>query len=277
MDIREENAEYEVYRNFWQSNLQQIEHIHAGLRIYLAQLEDKYTDFDALYEKLMDRIDLLSSVYASYNSIHGKEYIIRLRTVLNNYRATRHDREVQFNLVHFLLDKATELRDESVQNFPALSHKNTKEICHVHSISYSAEQSARYKYITFTRNGSSFITECDAAHIIESKDALIEQCSAKNVYIIFREKKIPVIDLFSAQDRLNAPPHYYIIVKWHKHIKCFAADRTGKRIYAGNDFVKTKTRPLSEANRIARGFLRIHGCSHIVLSWERVHPDYARK
>ncbi len=99
---RDRIYEYEKHREFWQNGLQLIEEVSASLESSLALLEKKYADFDSIYEEAMDRIDELAAIYSGINTIQGREYVLRLKALMREYRNRYSIEGINFNALYYL-------------------------------------------------------------------------------------------------------------------------------------------------------------------------------
>ena len=79
-------SKYQRYREFWQNNIQGIEDIIGIIEKQLFQLERQYSDFDSAYDEIVSQIDILSSIHSCFNTMSGKEYILKLKSLLKEYK-----------------------------------------------------------------------------------------------------------------------------------------------------------------------------------------------
>lgn len=264
-----DTLEHPEYNEFWQNNLQGIDDLSRNLEKYFLSLEKKYTDFDSIYSEITNRVDLLSSIYSSYNNLKGRDYLLKLKALLNDYKKRYTVDGIDFNTIHYLYNKINALRQESFENFPAFLHdysygteikKNTDKYADF----LSKEIKARYKWITFKRNGSWFITRYDMIDLVRSGEAELMH-SDSDIIIRYNKEMIKIIDVFSrfsAGDREKI--NYYNIVHFRNEVKAFAAAELGKKILSGTDFISPQLIPFQKT-RISPGKIRIFGKNHIFL------------
>ena len=257
-----ENNDYQL---FWQHNLQKLEEINIRIEKTLLALEKKYIDFNTVYNQLHSEIDVLMSIYSSFNNLLGLEYLLKLKSLLNDYRKRYTHESIRFNVLFFLHSKIKELRDESFSRFPELTHTNK---------AFSSEREAHaitielpFKWITFMRNESWFITSFDEISLIKFEDVYDTiQEHGGDCSIEVSGKRMNIIDLMSKfrkdnQERTN----YYVLVKKGQITRCYAAYSIGKRLYAKHDIIEKKLikyRTLPAHS----GHMRIFGKNHIYIS-----------
>jgi len=257
--------EYARYREFWQDTIEKLDEVLHRIEGSFFRLEKKYAEFDSIYDELLRQLDLLISMYSCFNNLPGIDYLMKLKSLLNDYRK-RYTREgVSFNVIYYLHAKVVELRDSSLSNFPNLPHaeKPAAEA----DAKKPAPVEAPFKWITFARSGSWFITRFDEVRIIRFEDAE-QDISETDGYMYIRHdgKKIRVQDLFSRYMKSGwERPECYIVVDRRNKRRCFPASSLGRRIYSRNDIFDKKIKSV-RSDSMMKGFLRIFGKNHIVLA-----------
>jgi hypothetical protein len=259
------NSDNNDYQLFWQHNLQKLEEINNRIEKTLLALEKKYIDFNTVYNQLHSEIDVLMAIYSSFNNLLGLEYLLKLKSLLNDYRKRYTHESIRFNVLFFLHSKIKELRDESFSRFPELTHAN--------KASSSEKKPQRipielpFKWITFMRNESWFITPFDEISLLKVEDVydtLREHDGNCNIEV--SGKRMNVIDLMSKFRRENPErTNYFVLVKKGEITLCYAAYRIGKRLLSkhniiANKLIKYRTLPAHS------GHIRIFGKNHIYLS-----------
>lgn len=253
------------YQLFWQNNLQKLEEINNRIEKILITLEKKYIGFDDIYRQLNDEIDVLLSIYSSFNNLLGIEYLLKLKSLLNDYRERYTHDSIRFNVLFFLHSKIKELRDESFSKFPELAHRS--EIIHKDKKPIITNIELPYKWVTFQRNKSWFITYYDNITVLKMEDIFCSIYEEGGVsYFSISEKKIKIIDLMGTflKEQFERPNYYLLITKKNINI-CYAAYSMGKRLFAKSDIISKR---LIKYNTLPNhaGHLRIFGNNHIYLS-----------
>lgn len=245
------------YREFWESNLQKMEEISSRIEKTLVRLEKKYVDFDESYEELISSINLLLSIYGSYNNLQGIDYLLKLKACLGEYRKRYSHEGIRFNVLYYLHAKVMELRGGSFDRFPRMQHNATVETAPPVG---RTDFEPTHKWITFSRYDAWFITPYDDVVIIPRNSALLtfegldghEHLTHGGVDFLIIDSIIP-----RECDR-GEPPELYIIASG----SCYAASSAGKRILAGRDIMRGKLKSYPHA----RGkFIRLFGKNHIWL------------
>lgn len=247
------------YKEFWQTNLHNIENISKNIEKQIFNLEKKYSDFDSVYLEITNQLDVLSSIYAGYNYLNGTDYILKLKALLNNYRKRYTQEGISFHTIQFLYSKINALRDLSFSEFPALDHTQN-----IDDTDKKQKRDMPFKWVSFYRNGSWFISDYKTLdiqkyyHTVAIKD--------HNLSIKFNNSDIAVIDIFSKTGTAHKENINYILIiaKEGNSVKCYAATRIGRQIYAANNILSSQIRPISNVTRYA-GKVRIFGKTHVYL------------
>jgi hypothetical protein len=267
------NYKYISYNDFWQNSLQRIEGITKNLEQNFYKLEKKYYDFDKFYDEISTEIDVLTSIYSSHNNLKGREYILKLKAVLAHYKKKYFCNEIEFKVIHFLNSKINKLRELSIEKFPKMEHSYSvcKDISDDDKVDQNVQKynklknSAKYKWITFQKNGSWFITQCDMFQIIRQEESQIIDSNKPLLNINYDDTVLPVIDIFSKfpgnkKERIKL----FIIINFKNKLKCFAVNKPGKIIMANNDFITPHLKAFQKS-KISSGRFRIFGKNHIYL------------
>jgi len=266
-------SNYHKYREFWQNNLQGIDSITKNLENDLFKLEKKYSDFESIYDEIMDQIDILSSIYSNFNSIQGQEYILSLKSLLKEYKKKHTHDGMNFNAIYYLHSKISELTNNSINKFPKLNHssniytENNKKIeTHLYTNRYT-NRIRPHKWITFFRNGSWFITPYMEIQIVKFNDAeIFSSYESDTMFIKIDGKLLEVIDLFSkSPEWCDKHITYFLIITQNVEIKCYAVNKIGKKILAKKNFIKAALKPFKKKNLISSGCLRLFGKNHIYI------------
>lgn len=208
---------------------------------------------------------MLSSIYSSYNNLKGKEYLLRLRSLLKNYKQKHSHDSINFELIHHLYSKIEMLRNSSFDEFPSMDHSS------ILSLDIEDEpqerpglEKYRYKWITFYRNGSWFISRYDSHELKESDNENLQNYPDSG-RIAFKGGEIDIVDHFSrfSPEDEKTPP-YFLMVDYKNRITGYAVTKPGKRIYAEKNVIEPAIVPFTKSSSY-RGRVRIFGKHHIFL------------
>ena len=152
MDHKQKNnVSIQEYGELWNFNIQKIEEIHNRLEMFLRNLEAHYSEFENLYADIMSQAEILSSIYAAYNTIRGAEDVLKLVSVLRSFQKRYTREEMDFNLIHRLLERIRIVRDASFEEFPVLSHLTPPPINPDEEADKTSHEEMPFRWITFER------------------------------------------------------------------------------------------------------------------------------
>ncbi len=264
MEERQQRAAYGDYAELCNFNLQKIEQMCHAVETSIHRLEGNYAGFEAMYADIMRQLDMLSSVYAAYNTIAGGEDVLRLKAVLRDY-ASKYTREgLDFNLVHNLLLKISDARNAAFEDFPALPHheQNRPERQRVSRLpDYSGRA---HRWISFRRGRSWFLAGFETMRVCENAGFPLLSTEEPDYLTVDIDATVYRIkDLFIKS--LDSPvlPRLYLLLDGGQFN--YAADEIGKRIYARRDFIHPGIIPFRNIHSLSPGRVRLFGKQHIVL------------
>jgi len=215
----------------------------------------------------MQQLDILSSIYAGYNIIQGSEYILRLKSVLQSYRR-RYTREgLDFNLIQYLLMKISEVRDASFNTFPEVSHEEMPFVVSGSSPVEADYSGKKYKWVTFERNRSWFISPFMTIDIMKNENYPVVSVEEPDyIYFEINNHIVKVKDIFITSLAEPETPSYFILLDGK--LKNFAANLIGKRIYAGQNIIHPFIKPFKNLHEhpLSPGRIRLFGKNHILLN-----------
>ncbi len=258
--------EYEQHREFWQNGLQIIEELSASLESSLALLEKKYADFDSIYDTAMGSINTLAAIYAGVNTVQGHEYVLRLKSLMREYRKRYSIEGINFNALYYLHSRIKDLRDKSFSDFPRLDHSPAQTV--TRPAATVKTLTVKHRWITFERNGSCFIVPYGRLEIIEYRNADLRSDPERMGFLLYRDgAALEIRDIFASTTSNKIRPAFFVIVESNGIASCFAASRIGKKILSRRDIISPALKPPSHGG-LARGSLRLFGRNHLF-----IHPD----
>ena len=77
---------YVKYNDFWQNSYQRLDDITKSLERDFFDLEKRHFGSDSIYENIITKIDILSSIYSSLNNLHGREYLLKLKALMKDIK-----------------------------------------------------------------------------------------------------------------------------------------------------------------------------------------------
>ncbi len=268
------NYKYIKYNDYWQNSLQRLEGITKNLEQNFYKLEKQYYNFNKFYSEIITEIDILAAIYSGHNNLKGKEYILKLKALLAHYKKRYTHEGIDFKIIHFLNTRINKLREISVEQFPRMEHiysvredipdENDRIDPDIQKYN-ELKNSAKYKWITFRRNGSWFIARYNKFQIIREEESQPTDNKEPGIKIKYKDTMLPVLDIFSGfRDNRKEHIKLFLIIKFNNKLKCYAVNKLGKAIMADTDFITPRLNAF-EKSSISSGRLRIFGRNHILL------------
>lgn len=264
MDKILKNKDADYYSKFWECNIQSIEDISLELSKLLSNLKEKNLTDGELNESIMSKIELLLSIYSSYSTLEGREYLLKLKTIFRNYVDLEKKKSAYVNTFDFLISKINDIRNNELKSFPYKKH-NDLDILDENPIILTQktnESDYDFKWICFVRNGSSFVLKYDKIEILKTNDTKVYN---RNNKLIFRynDKELTIIDLFkeSLFHKNEIPP--YIIIR--NETESFAVDLFEKKYLSKKNILIDNIVDYNYPNKIALGYVKLSGKRYIYL------------
>ena len=254
-------SEIEEYRSYWENNLQKIEEISGRIERNLVKLEKKYIGFEESYEELISSIDLLLSIYSSYNNLKGAEYLLKLKACLSSYKKKYTHEGIKFGMLYHLHSKVLELRNVGFADFPGFFRKQ-KNIAPTEELKIDFLIS--HRWITFQRFSSWFITPYEKLTIKDHREVDINTNRKDGFALLsFNNRQYPInILMMYSPGKKTERVNHYIIINYNGKEICYPAFSVGKRILAGMDVIGRGLKPYHGTNR---KFIRMFGQKHIYI------------
>ncbi len=253
--------EIPIYRAFWEENLQKMEEISSRIERTLIRLEKKYLHFQESYDELTGSIDLLLSIYSSYNNLGGVEYLLRLKACITEYRRRYSHEGVRFNVLYHLHAKVKEMRNGGFAAFPRVRHRMVEK-----ASLPSPEPGfiATYRWITFGQNRARFVTPYDTVDILRADGAEVYfKDDAGQYCLAVKGVHHPVRELIPRQKTgAKEKTEWYILVRRGETASCYAAAERGRRILARKDIIGMQLKRYGQSER---SYVRLFGRNHIYL------------
>lgn len=258
--IKTKIQEHPAYIEFSGNNEQFLSDLTGTIRDIISDLKSRNSINDEIFFKLSETIDLGNTVFRSFSNHEGLELILRLKSISDIYKRNLNDNTNLIRISEHLLKKIEKF------NSSFYHEASTDEVIYP-ELPPEAEDSKQaplknlfFKWTTFERNGSLFITQFKHLEIAEYN--FIEDAEATES-IEYKGRIIPFADLMKTADSDFTHPAKILIID-HGKI-CYAADHTGREIHGSYDMISPLVEPLETTSRIFAGRVRIFGRRYLAL------------
>lgn len=253
--------ELESFYNIWTTCVHELDQIKSLVEGSAVSLEKKYGEFDEIYRTLEKRTALLSSVYSGINSIKGMEYVLKLKSLISGYRKKYTGEGISFSTISYLIENIGALMNESVENFPEISHDYNRINQEERKKAGDKVSDMQYKWASFRRNGSWFIKKFRVIEIIEASPEHFTESMEKPFSVLYADKFLNPDDLLAWKG--SSLPNYFLIIDG----RAYPADSLNKRIFSRGDIVSGRIEPfkMNVTSPLTPGRVRLFGKNHIYL------------
>ncbi|MBN1500854.1 MAG: hypothetical protein JW982_11890 [Spirochaetes bacterium] len=260
-EILENDISY--YTSYWQKNLESIEEITVELKKLILNLEDKHLNENELHESIESKINLLLTIYSSYNSIKGREYLQKIKALYKKYNHFYKKQSICLNTINYMMQKIDEEKNTSLSNFPGLKHEEPSiDKFNQGEYRYSRENRYNHKWLCFSRNGSRFIINYDTIKIISVSENDIV-FSEENLYLNYNDTRKIITDLFHESVFCKNRIPSTVIIKDNSVL--YGADSIDKKFLANKDILSASIKKYNFFNSVADGYLKLGGKRYIML------------
>jgi len=255
------------FKSFRDSNVSAISKAGIDIDFLISEIENDQNSLIKKIEIIDKSIEELRSIYFSFHSMAGSETLIRLRTVMQHYRSDSEKNKIRIAASHYLIKKLQSyMENKEFRNFEPFRtggefiHEIKTEKLQCEKI----EPQGKFKWITFSRNNSWFISRFRSLEIVEVKKFLsADAVKTKITLEITNGEKIEALDLMRGPRFPSIPG---IGIRLTPEGEFYAADMKGKEIYASEDFISPMITELDKsANPLYTGRVRLFGLNHLVL------------
>ncbi len=268
-DIKPDKSENH-YSQFRDGNINLISGISHALSEEIDSIIKKQNSLSSDISSVDDSLEALNKIYLSFHSMAGSEELIRLRTLIQHYRSDAEKNSTRLDASHFLLNKLKNLLEKKANRGTEPFRTGKEYFQDIEKNQQQRERSepqGKFKWITFSRNKSWFISRFRNLEIIEVKNIFSDNNIKTRVTLeTLNKEKIEAIDLMRSP-RLTSIPR--ISIRLSPNGAFYAADCKGKEIYADKDFISPMITEMNKSsNPIYTGRVRIFGKNHLYI------PEY---
>jgi len=256
-----------IYKSFRDSNISTISKTNIAIDFLISGIESDQNSLINKIEIIDKSIEELRSIYLSFHSMAGSETLIRLRTLMQHYRADAEKNKTRIAASHFLIKKIQSLLEnkEYTDSEPFRTEREyIQEIESDQQQREKSEPSGKFKWITFSRNNSWFISRFRNLEIVEVIKIFNSDAGKTRITLEIPDgEKIEALDLMRGPRFPTIPG---IGIRLTPEGEFYAADMKGKEIYASEDFISPMITKLDKSsNPLYTGRVRLFGLNHLFL------------
>jgi len=257
--IKNKIQEHPAYTGFSGTNEEFLSELAGTIRDIINDLNSRNSISDDIFNKLSDTIDISNAIFRSFSNHDGLEIILRLKSISEIYKRNLSDNTNLIKIAGHLLQKLEKFNTSFYHEASADEIIYPELPPEAESGNQESIKKLPFKWITFERNSSLFITKFTSLETVE-----YDSCNIKDIGAIeYNGRTINVIDLMKAPDSTFITPAKILITDQGKY--CYAADHTGREIHGSYDMISPLVEPLEVPGRLFKGRVRIFGRRYLVL------------
>jgi len=258
--IKNRIEEHPAYTDYTGTNEQFLSELACTIRDIIKDLNERNSITDDIFSRLSETINVSNAVFRTFSNHEGLELILRLKSISELYKKNLNNNSNLIRIAEHLLKKLEKFNNtfyhELSSNeiiYPELPH-------YIPQDEYGFKKELYFKWITFERNGSFFISRFNQLDIA---DYPYQESSGTNYEIFYNGKTIALTDLMKTPDIEIKLPSKVLIIDKGKY--SYAADLQGREIHGTYDMISPLIEQLDVQNRNFSGRVRIFGRRYLVL------------
>lgn len=271
--IKSEPYTTNLFKSFREDNLSLITEINTTIDQLLQEIGNDQNLLINKIDNIDKKVEDLRSIFFSFHSMAGSEKLIRLKQLISRYRLDSEKNRNRIAAAEFLIRKIEELlQKHGSRDYEPfrMSEDFSYEFGKKQSDHDNRVMDRKYKWVTFKRNNSWFISRFSDLEIIEAKEFYTHNKLKSGIILeTVNNEKIEAVDLMRNPGGCSKPS---IGIRLFRQGSFFAADIKGREIYASKDFITPMTVRIDIKNPLYTGRVRLFGRNHFSLTSKKINP-----
>lgn len=250
-----EAPQYSVFVN---DNRKILTDINRQFRDIINEVSERQKSLSSLIEELVKLAEISVTIHHQYTDSTGDEEIYKLKSVLNTLKKHAMADRIHIQTAGYLSEKIDTLINSAFESLDPELQKNKSEA----AASAPEDYELKYRWFTFTRNGSWFILPYNDVTIVEPDPESIFTRDSRH---LFKENdnELEIADMMSSPAAEFRLPAY--LVRIDNADFYYASDFNGREIHANSDIVSPMVKPLKDhSGSIYLGRVRIFGVKYLL-------------
>ncbi len=258
-----------TYEKFIDQNRSLINEELSKISYELGKIEQDYIPIESYYNKIKEQVDNLSKIVSNFNSLQGEENLQKIRTIIKRNEKCLISNGFDFDTLKMLIQNIKD-KTNSKDLTPVYNKEEIKIETEISSQISKEHKNYPFKWISFFKSGSWFMIKFKTIEVVEVLDFDFKYTkNSNNVEVTNKDNKFLILDPFSRTEQKNENPEKILFINSEK--TGIGAAKTGKIIYAKDDFISNIKTELSEEihSNFVEGRVKIFGKSHLLIK-----PNY---
>lgn len=248
--------QYSVFINDNRKILKDINHQFADI---INEVSERQKSLSSLIDELIRLAEISVTIHHQYTDRTGDDEIYKLKAVLTNLKKHAMSDKIHIQTAGYLAGRIDTLINNAFESLdPELQKKKQEE-----TAAYTQPQGElKFKWFTFTRNGSWFILPYENVSVIEPDPELILERDSGH-FIKIDDTAYGIEDMMASPSGDFRLPAYLVRIDGSDFY--YASDFNGREIHASSDIVSPLVKPLKDhAESIYLGRVRLFGVRYLL-------------
>lgn len=247
------------YSVFVNDNRKILTDINRQFMDIINDVSERQKSLASQIEELIRLAEISVTIHGQYTDITGDEEIFKLKSLLAALKRHALTDKIHIQTAAYLAGKVDRLIHGAFESIdPELVKSKLKD----YAICPQNAGNLKYRWITFTRNGSWFIIPYDTLETIEPEPGSLYSDDSRH-FIKNEEGSYEIVDMMSSPAGQFRLPAYLLRIDGADF--CYASDFNGREIHASSDIVSPLVKPITEhAECVYSGRVRLFGTRYLL-------------
>lgn len=253
------------YSVFVNDNRKILTDINGQFSDIITEMSERQKSMASLVDELIRLAEISVTIHQQYTDSTGDEEIFKLKSVLATLKKHALADKIHIQTAGYLSGKIESLINSAFESIdPELQKKKNTDA----ASSAQHECDLKYKWLTFTRNGSWFILPYNKVDTIEPEPGSL-YFRESGYFVKTDDTEYEIADMMSSPASEFRLPAYLIRIDDADFY--YASDFNGREIHANSDIVSQQVKPLADhAGSIYTGRVRLFGTRYLLPDVKRL-------
>jgi len=267
--IKNEIIESPFYDQFVRENREILSDINTKMHELVKSIENHNRIISGLSDDLNSLADISVAIHHQYKNRTGDEEIFKLKALTKGLKKNAMSGTINIESIFYLLDKTGKIISRSFLDIDPCAKEKEKPLPEPRA----AEPQMKYKWFTFSRNGSWFILPFNEVAVIDPETIEITQKDGRRFASIDNFQAQIVDPMNPLAGKILIPAH---LLRFDSNDYLYASDYNGKEIHASSDIVTPLIRPIKKHEKSGyRGRVRLFGIKYLYP--ESISPEVSNR
>lgn len=245
------------YSVFINDNRKILSDINCQFTDIINEVSERQKSLSSLVDELIRLAEISVTIHQQYTDSTGDDEVFKLKAVLTTLKKHAMADKIHIQTAGYLAGRIDTLINSAFESIDPELQKQKD----THAVFTQQADGLKYKWLTFTRNGSWFILPYETVDIIEPEPGSLFAGDGK-YFIKVDDTEYEIADMMSSPAGEFRLPAYLLKIDGSDFY--YASDFNGREIHASSDIVSPMTKPLKDhAQSIYLGRVRLFGVRYL--------------